>query len=527
MVLATLSVKDDYWDDFELQDDDIEFLYGHLLDTETPLTPQELITSLVEDRIQRELKQIEEKRLAGGNVYLPQEQYALEERVVFPALDWRQAEVIDSRDGHNPDSGDFSVIKVRFENGEEREFASGLEDHTLNNPYEVAEESDGPTVQSILDEYEDFLVERLEQGLKENDDFVYIAGRWFPRALLVDVNTGHLNLAEAVLDMSGGGPVPTQTLIDQVELPSNENPKLVEFSLDLALQDDPRFDEVGPEGKVLWYLQRLEPESVREIPEQLRYREVEYDRDILSPEMLALESRLDDELSPNGDPAADDESVQIHLLYPHWRVGALPLTHRIRSFFPTAYDAPRILFTLVDGDSGEKFPGWVVRDGSYVIGLDEWYRKYELIPGSTILVQRGNRPGEVIVKVESQRSRRDWVRTVLVGADGGVVFATLKQVVSATYDERMGVMVPDVNALDSVWEKRKKQPPPFERVVADVARELTKLNPQNHVHVTELYAAVNLVRRVPPGPIMTLLDSRPWFVHVGDLHFRFDDSAGS
>jgi hypothetical protein len=119
------------------------------------------------------------------------------------------------------------------------------------------------------------------------------------------------------------------------------------------------------------------------------------------------------------------------------------------------------------------------------------------------------------------------VRTALVGADGGIVFATLKQMVSAVYDERMGIMIPDIKALDSLWEKRQKQPLPFERVVADVARELTKLNPQNHVHVSELYAAVNLVRRCPPGPVMTLLASRPWFVHVGDLHFRFDDSAGS
>lgn len=527
MVLATISLKEDYWEDFELQEDDIEFLYAHLLDTETPLTPQELIVALVEDRIIREQKQVEEKRLAGGSVFLPQEQYVSGQKIVFPSLDWREAEVIGIRAGHNPDLGDFSVIQVQFENGEEREFAAGLADHALNNPYERVEEEEGPSAQSILDAYEDILAKRLEQGLIENDDFVYIAGRWFPRALLVDVNTGHLNLAEAVLDMSGGGPVPTSSLIEQVELPSNENPKLVEFSLDLALQDDPRFDEVGPAGQVWWYLQRLEPESVREIPEQLRYREVEYDREILSPEMLDLEVRLDDELTPMGTPALADEEVTIQLLYPHWRVGALPLTHRIRSFFPTAYDAPRILFTLVDGESGEKFPGWVVRDGNYVTGLDNLYRQYELMPGSSLLVKRGKRPGEVIVKVDAQRSRRDWVRTVLVGADGGVVFATLKQVVSATYDERMGIMVPDVNAMDNVWAQRRKQPPPFERVVADIARELTKLNPQNHVHLTELYAAVNLVRRVPPGPIMALLDSRPWFVHVGDLHFRFDDSASA
>ena len=49
-----------------------------------------------------------------------------------------------------------------------------------------------------------------------------------------------------------------------MELPANVNPKLVEFSLDLALQEDPRFDEVGPAGEVLWYLHRLEPEEVRQ-----------------------------------------------------------------------------------------------------------------------------------------------------------------------------------------------------------------------------------------------------------------------
>jgi hypothetical protein len=168
-----------------------------------------------------------------------------------------------------------------------------------------------------------------------------------------------------------------------------------------------------------------------------------------------------------------------------------------------------------------------VRKEGYVYGLEEWYRQRELMPGSIVRVQQGKNPGEVIVKVDAQRSRRDWVRTVLVGADGGIVFATLKQVVTAAYDERMGIMVPDVDMLDGIWKKRAKKQPPFERVVTDVARELTKLNPQNHVHVTELYAAVNLVRRCHPGPIMALLASRPWFVHVGDLHFRFDDSAGS
>jgi hypothetical protein len=70
----------------------------------------------------------------------------------------------------------------------------------------------------------------------------------------------------------------------------------------------------------------------------------------------------------------------------------------------------------------------------------------------------------------------------------------------------------------------QKEHPPFERVVGNMVRELAKLNPQSHVHASELYAAVNVVRRCPPGPILALLASRPWFLHVGDLHYRFSDS---
>jgi hypothetical protein len=340
----------------------------------------------------------------------------------------------------------------------------------------------------------------------------------------MDVNTGHLNLAEAVLDMEGGGPLPTSALLKQLDLAVDENPKLVEFSLDLALQEDERFDEVGPAGEILWYLKRLEPDGVQETPFTLKYIEQDYDRDLLTPEMLELERVLDDELSPLEPVKSVGEEVTITLLYPHWRVGTLPLTPRVRPFFPTAYETPRIRFILVDGETGDKFSGWVVRKEGYVFGLEDWYRERELMPGSIVRIQPGKKPGEVIVNVDTQRSRRDWVRTVLVGTDGGAVFATLKQIVTAAYDERLAIAIPDMDMLDNAWKIQKKEKTPFERTVVNMARELTKLNTQGHVHASELYAAVNLMRRCPPGPIMALLASRPWFVHVGDLHFRFNDS---
>ena len=98
--------------------------------------------------------------------------------------------------------------------------------------------------------------------------------------------------------MSGGGPISTTELIEQIELKADVNSKLIEFSLDLALQEDPRFDEVGPAGKVLWYLQRLEPPEVLEPPLYLRYSGLEYDRSLLNDSMLSLENSLGDELSP-------------------------------------------------------------------------------------------------------------------------------------------------------------------------------------------------------------------------------------
>jgi hypothetical protein len=238
-----------------------------------------------------------------------------------------------------------------------------------------------------------------------------------------------------------------------------------------------------------------------------------------------LEEDLDDELSPIEIDSSPQSEVEVRLIFPHWRVGSLPLSSRVQHLFPTAYEAPRIRFMLVDRESGDRFPGWVVRKERYVIGLREWYRKKGLMPGSLVRVRRGIKAGEVVISAKSRRSSREWIRTVLVGTDGGIVFAMLKQVVTAAYDERMAITIPDVEMLDNVWTTMKKERPPFERIVVSIVRELTKLNPQGHVHASELYAAVNIVRRCPPAPVLALLASRPWFVHVGDLHFRFDDSG--
>jgi hypothetical protein len=192
--------------------------------------------------------------------------------------------------------------------------------------------------------------------------------------------------------------------------------------------------------------------------------------------------------------------------------------------FPTAYESPRVRFTLVDGKSGERMPAWVVREHRYVSGLRDWYEARGLMPGSLLQIRRGKQPGEAIIEAKTHRTTKDWVRTVIVGADGGVVFALLKQTVTAEFNDRMAFALPALDAADQLWEPGVQKKQRFEQLVINVVRELTKLNPQGHVHAQELYAAVNIMRRAPFAPLMALLASRPDdFILVGDLYYRLSE----
>jgi len=518
---GALLLPNEYWLSLQVTPQDVENLHTFLFERETPLAVRDLCAEFIEARIKMERAAAEKKQKSGGKNFLPKEKYQVGDDLIFPALEWQQGKVTALRTGVNPAVNDFDVLTVTMDDRSERMFAANLETHFLNETPIPVPERDEMNPVLILNEHGGLIEKKLEAAFDLDDGLVKIAGRWFPRALLIDIGQGQLNLAEAVLDMSGGEPLPTDALIKDIELPSGINSKLAEFSVNYALQNDERFDEVGPAGQILWCLHRLEPDFVREVPPPLRYAEIEHDRENLTPAMLNLESQLDDELTPSNESDSRDDvsSVTISLIYPHLRAGTLPISARARKLFPTAYETSRVRFTLVDGKTKQRMPAWVVLNKGYVFGLREWYKSHQLIPGSLVQIRRGEKPGEVIVEVKSQRSSKDWVRTVLIGKDGGFVFAMLKQPISAEFNERMTIHVPDFKSLDPVWEKKRS----FDELVLLVMRELTKSNPQGHVHAQELYAAVNLVRRVPPAPLFALLATNPAFKHVGDLHFRLNE----
>ena len=524
MAGAPFTLSPDYWQTFSLGRKDLEFLSTHLFENEIPLNETELVPILVDERIRSERAELVKQQNSMGRIYMPGERYQVGEALVFPALNWKKGKVTSLRPSVNPSLGEFEVIEVAFEAEAARLFASGLADHKLNRPVEISADDQMLNPANILKSHGPELGQKLTAALLADTALVQVAGRWFPRALLVDVNVGHLNLAEAVLDEAGGKPLPTQALMEQLDLKGNVNPKLIEFSLNFALQEDGRFDEVGPAGEVLWFLKRLEPEDVRLTPAPLRYTDIPYDRSRMSQAMLALEAELDDELAEGQAASADVNEVVISLSYPHWRAGTLPISARVRGLFPTAYYTQRVRFTLVDGLSHEELPAWVVRQHGYVVGLGNLYQKYGLMPGSLISVAKGKKPGQVVVTAKTRRPMRDWVRTVLVGSDGGIVFAMLKQNVTADFNERMVIAVPDPAGVDDASSQVAKQRLPFEQLVANMMSELVKMNVQGHVHAQELYSALNIIRRCPPGPLLTYLVGDSKFKHVGDMHFRLADT---
>jgi hypothetical protein len=518
------SLPEHYWEETEIQDSDLEFLYNHLLDLEMPQTSAELTQALISERIEIEKKNLQNQQKDAGDVYLPKETYKVGQKLVFPALNWEKGKVNSVRDGVNPDLPPFKVIDVALETGEVKSFAAGLEDHLLNNPIQLDDNDPLLNASQVNQTFGKGISSKLTKSLEANPDLVLIAGSWFPRSLLVDVNIGHLNLAEAILEEAEGGPLSTTAIMSQVELPANVNSKLKEFSMNLALQEDDRFDEVGPAGVTLWFLKRLEPTDVQNIPDLLKYKPIDYDAERVKPLTDQLETQFYDELECKEDDGQEINDITVSLIYPHWRAGTLPLTCSLARLFPTAYEAPRVQFNFIDSESGETFSGWVVRPQRYIYGLKAWFDAQSLMPGSMIHLQRGEKPGEIILKVEKRRQNREWIRTVLIGTDGGIVYAMLKQLVTAAFDERMAIAIPDVAAVDQIWKLGKAQRTPLEQIVHTTMVELAKLNPQGQVHAQELYASINIVRRCPPGPILNVLTNSNEYSHLGDLYFRVNES---
>lgn len=510
---------------FSVTKDDIEYLTGILLEREIPLSSEELARTLIQERLDRETAELRE-RFKDALFYNPSHTYEVGQKIIFPALDYETGTVVGIRPGNNPDYGMFNVIAVEFEDepDEQREFAADLtvphelsrEDGNGANPIVAMSEL---SADDILKTSRDEVIAKLDERLKESDDLILLAGKWFPRSLLLEVNVGHLNLAEAVLYMVNGGPLATDQILKEMGGLGDAPLELQVFSMNYALNQDSRFDEVGPAGQVLWYLSQLEPPEVLQTPSMLRYTLIEYDRSLLTADMLALEVEIGDELSPDDEAHRPVTEATVTLIYPHRRLGTLPLNQQIRDIFPTARRTPRIWITLVDGQDGEEYTGWVVHNERYVVGLNKFYRKHRLPIGAYVTARKGSPPDKVIINFTAYRPRSEWVR-LIVPQQGQILFENSKRSIGAEYDELMILGADDLQAVDELFQITQQQKKSLTSILRSIIPALGRLTPQGTAHAKTLYSAVNVMRRCPPGPIFATLVANPDFQNVGGQYWK-------
>jgi len=232
---------------------------------------------------------------------------------------------------------------------------------------------------------------------------------------------------------------------------------------------------------------------------------------------VALERELDDEWSNLSQPDEVSEPVTIVLTHHHWKSGTLPLSSRLRHVFPTGR-TQRIRFTLVDSETGIEMPAWVVREGRYVYGLEDWYRANDIPAGAYLELSRGEKPGTVVIQARGRRPRREWVRVALP-FEGQLTFEVRKKLIACEYDDLMIVAEEDPVAMDEVWARTHQQNIPLSELIAEIFPELAKLSPQGTVHAATLYSAVNVAMRTPPGPLLAELVVSGLYAPVGDNYW--------
>jgi hypothetical protein len=281
-------------------------------------------------------------------------------------------------------------------------------------------------------------------------------------------------------------------------------------------------------GEIAWFLKRLEPQTVLEPPIYIRSSTITPLAEHLDEESYKLLYDLDDELSFTNDEINEvdrEDSVTITLTYPHWRSGSIPVTPNSNRVLPSALESENIKITFIDKHTQQPISAWVVRPHNYVVGLREWFEEQNLIPGSNIEISATKHPGTMIISAEKKRSNKEWIKTVLVGADGGLVFALLRQPIYAGFNERMAIAIPDQEGLDKIWQDRSGRNIQLKSDVFRMMNELSKLNSQHHVHFVDLYAAINVIRRTPPMELLEALSTNPEIIHVGDHYYHLADQG--
>ncbi|HXV41615.1 MAG TPA: hypothetical protein VEC96_01010, partial [Anaerolineae bacterium] len=287
-----------YWQSqFTVSNKDVESIYNQILEENRIFKLDDIALTLVRRQCQAE-ELAARSEFQQGKLYQPKESYAVGEQIVFPALDFAVGTVKQVRQGNHPVYGAFSVIDVNFENGNTtHEFAANFDQpHPLNlgSAQTLANLQGLMSPEEIYQTYKDFIRPKVKAVLEANHDFVSFHDQYFLRDLLPDFHEGLFNIADAAIDINNG-PLSVDALIEQMGLAGEQDiTDVLRFSVSYRLANDERFDDVGPTGQVLWYLERIEPPEAHHPPRRLQVANHQpYDASLFDDDLQALLAEID------------------------------------------------------------------------------------------------------------------------------------------------------------------------------------------------------------------------------------------
>ena len=118
------------------------------------------------------------------------------------------------------------------------------------------------------------------------------------------------------------------------------------------------------------------------------------------------------------------------------------------------------------------------------------------------------------------RSGKDWIRSLNLDDKNHFSFVTSQHKISTEFDERMAVYVENSPQLDTFWEANNRKESNVVRQIELVFRELSKDNPQGIIHFNEIYAAINMLRRVPSRLLYAILLKEESIQRIDQMYFK-------
>ena len=517
-----------FWrDEYQVSAADEDLLASMILEAVHPQPILVLAAGIIKRRLESERDQVAQ-RARMGNVYQPSGRFNVGDQLVFTGRDFVTGTVVSKRPGENPLYGAFEVIRVVFDEEAEVEFASGLDiTHPLNRPVEELLGGGDPNVSdaSVVVMAAKEVSEKLQDYLVSNSDFVEFDGSWFLRELLPEISEGHLNLAEAVLDIAGA-PMSAAEVLSQIGLSAGGTPEAQAFALNAALEEDGRFDNVSLSQDPLWYLRAHEPASLFEdsiiTANAIRAAGSEY----LGVTMLDVVEAICDEMD-NVPSVIIQEVSSYSCILPFYHVvsGTLPVPNPILRQMPETTN-DHYAVTIVDGKTSKEITAWMVPGRGVIAGLDDWFEANGVVIGTIVQIELGDNPRKMTLSVtKAKSSRAKWTRTATI-VDGGVdvQMSPATSQIKVEVDPEVYIDTSDRGSMVALLLENSVKAASFSKLLRKAFSELAGLSGRGLVHSRALYSVLNLQRRCGAVPVFAELTRCACFDPVGDGFWAYDAS---